>query len=104
MQIQGIMADPVMQSILQQAQGDPAALQEHMKNPGIRSKMYDSSPCLFLSLIEVLIHNAVRSSSPLASSALVADFVSNMCAHVGCLAKSRFERSEERFPEGVERV
>ncbi len=38
-QIQNIMSDPIMQSILQQAQGDPAALQEHMKNPGIRSKV-----------------------------------------------------------------
>lgn len=35
----GIMQDPIMQSILQQAQGDPAALQEHMKNPGIRTKI-----------------------------------------------------------------
>ncbi|RKF80516.1 Heat shock protein sti1-like protein [Golovinomyces cichoracearum] len=34
-----IMQDPVMQSILQQAQSDPAALQEHMKNPGIKSKI-----------------------------------------------------------------
>jgi len=33
------MSDPIMQSILQQAQGDPAALQEHMKNPGIKSKI-----------------------------------------------------------------
>lgn len=33
------MGDPVMQSILQQAQNDPAALQEHMKNPQIRSKI-----------------------------------------------------------------
>jgi len=33
------MQDPVMQSILQQAQGDPAALQEHMKNPGINKKI-----------------------------------------------------------------
>jgi len=33
------MQDPIMQSILQQAQGDPAALQEHMKNPGIRVKI-----------------------------------------------------------------
>jgi hypothetical protein len=33
------MQDPVMQSILQQAQTDPAALQEHMKNPAIRSKI-----------------------------------------------------------------
>jgi stress-induced-phosphoprotein 1 len=39
LQILGIMQDPVMQSILQQAQNDPAALQEHMKNPGIRSKI-----------------------------------------------------------------
>jgi hypothetical protein len=31
-----ILQDPVMQSILQQAKGDPAALQEHMKNPKIR--------------------------------------------------------------------
>lgn len=34
-----ILSDPVMQSILQQAKGDPAALNEHMKNPGIRSKV-----------------------------------------------------------------
>ena len=34
-----IMQDPVMQSILQQAQTDPAALQEHMKNPGVKSKV-----------------------------------------------------------------
>lgn len=33
------MSDPVMNSILQQAQGDPAALQEHMKNPGIKAKI-----------------------------------------------------------------
>ncbi|KAA8575812.1 hypothetical protein EYC84_004905 [Monilinia fructicola] len=38
-EIQRIMGDPVMQSILQQAQNDPAALQEHMKNPQIRSKI-----------------------------------------------------------------
>ncbi|KAI9821110.1 MAG: Hsp90 cochaperone [Pycnora praestabilis] len=35
--IVGILQDPVMQSILQQAKSDPAALQDHMKNPGIRS-------------------------------------------------------------------
>jgi stress-induced-phosphoprotein 1 len=35
----GIMQDPIMQSILQQAQADPAALQEHMKNPGINNKI-----------------------------------------------------------------
>ena len=34
-----ILSDPVMQSILQQAKGDPAALNEHMKNPGIRAKI-----------------------------------------------------------------
>ena len=34
-----IMQDPIMQSILQQAQGDPAALQEHMKNAVIKSKI-----------------------------------------------------------------
>ena len=36
---QAIMTDPVMQSILQQAQSDPAALQDHMKNPMIQSKI-----------------------------------------------------------------
>jgi len=34
-----ILTDPIMQSILQQAKGDPAALNEHMRNPGIRSKI-----------------------------------------------------------------
>jgi len=38
-QILSIMQDPVMQSILQQAQSDPAALQEHMRNPGIKAKI-----------------------------------------------------------------
>ncbi|KAI9742325.1 MAG: Hsp90 cochaperone [Claussenomyces sp. TS43310] len=38
-EIVGIMQDPVMNSILQQAQGDPAALQEHMKNPGIKASL-----------------------------------------------------------------
>jgi stress-induced-phosphoprotein 1 len=28
-----------MQSILQQAKNDPAALNEHMRNPGVRSKI-----------------------------------------------------------------
>ncbi|KID84623.1 heat shock protein STI1 [Metarhizium guizhouense ARSEF 977] len=37
--IMSIMQDPVMQSILQQAQSNPMALQEHMKNPGVRSKI-----------------------------------------------------------------
>ncbi|KAL7786364.1 hypothetical protein V8C37DRAFT_392100 [Trichoderma ceciliae] len=38
-EIMSIMQDPVMQSILQQSQSDPMALQEHMKNPGVRSKI-----------------------------------------------------------------
>lgn len=33
------MNDPVMQQILQQAQSDPGALQDHMKNPGVREKI-----------------------------------------------------------------
>jgi len=35
-EIMSILGDPVMQSILQQAKGDPVALQEHMRNPGIK--------------------------------------------------------------------
>jgi len=35
-EIVAILQDPVMQSILQQAKGDPKALQEHMQNPGVR--------------------------------------------------------------------
>ncbi|KAK3905764.1 heat shock protein sti1 [Staphylotrichum tortipilum] len=38
-EIMSIMQDPVMQAILQQAQSDPAALQEHMKNPNVRNKI-----------------------------------------------------------------
>ncbi|KAK4193230.1 putative heat shock protein [Podospora australis] len=38
-EIMGIMQDPVMQAILQQAQSDPAALAEHMKNPQVRTKI-----------------------------------------------------------------
>ncbi|KAK4540061.1 hypothetical protein LTR36_009802 [Oleoguttula mirabilis] len=34
-EIMEILASPVMQSILQQAKGDPKALNDHMKNPGI---------------------------------------------------------------------
>jgi stress-induced-phosphoprotein 1 len=39
MQIVSILQDPVMNSILQQAKEDPAALQEHLKNPDIRIKV-----------------------------------------------------------------
>ncbi|KAL7620883.1 Hsp90 cochaperone [Parahypoxylon ruwenzoriense] len=38
-EIMSIMQDPVMQSILQQAQSDPAALQEHMRNPSVRTNI-----------------------------------------------------------------
>lgn len=38
-EVAGIMNDPIMQQILQQAQGDPGALQEHMKNPVVRDKI-----------------------------------------------------------------
>lgn len=37
--IMAILQDPVMQSILQQAKGDPAALQDHMRNADIRMKV-----------------------------------------------------------------
>lgn len=33
------MNDPVMQQILQQGQSDPGALQDHMKNPIVRTKI-----------------------------------------------------------------
>lgn len=38
-EIVSILQDPVMQSILQQAKGDPAALQDHMRNTDIRTKI-----------------------------------------------------------------
>lgn len=38
-EIMSVLQDPVMQSILQQAKSDPAALQEHMKNPQVRMKI-----------------------------------------------------------------
>lgn len=38
-EIMQMLQDPVLQSILQQAKDNPAALQEHMKNPGIRMKI-----------------------------------------------------------------
>lgn len=38
-EIVSILQDPIMQSILQQAKGDPAALQNHMQNSDVRSKI-----------------------------------------------------------------
>ncbi|QRV72649.1 stress-induced-phosphoprotein 1 [Ceratobasidium sp. AG-Ba] len=38
-EVAAIMNDPVMQSILQQAQQNPAALQDHMKNPIVSKKI-----------------------------------------------------------------
>ncbi|KAJ5778669.1 hypothetical protein N7520_001915 [Penicillium odoratum] len=38
-EIMSILQDPVMQSILQQAKTDPAALQEHMQNAQVRMKI-----------------------------------------------------------------
>ncbi|KAF7354931.1 Heat shock protein sti1 [Mycena sanguinolenta] len=38
-QVAQIMNDPVMQQILQQAQTNPRALQDHMKNPVVRQKI-----------------------------------------------------------------
>ena len=38
-QIMSILQDPIMQSILQQAKDNPAALQDHMKNADIMKKI-----------------------------------------------------------------
>ncbi|CCM04028.1 uncharacterized protein FIBRA_06185 [Fibroporia radiculosa] len=38
-EIASIMSDPIMQSILQQSQSNPAALQDHMKNPTVRTNI-----------------------------------------------------------------
>ncbi|CAE6446044.1 unnamed protein product [Rhizoctonia solani] len=38
-EVASIMTDPIMQQILQQAQQNPAALQDHMKNPGVAKKI-----------------------------------------------------------------
>ncbi|PYI16703.1 TPR-like protein [Aspergillus violaceofuscus CBS 115571] len=38
-EIMSILQDPIMQTILQQAKSDPAALQEHMKNSQVRMKI-----------------------------------------------------------------
>lgn len=38
-EVQKILGDPVMQSILQQMQQDPKAAQDHLKNPIISQKI-----------------------------------------------------------------
>lgn len=38
-EVQQIMSDPVMVSILQQAQNDPPSMMQHMQNPDIRKKV-----------------------------------------------------------------
>ncbi|KAF3921549.1 hypothetical protein AA313_de0202671 [Arthrobotrys entomopaga] len=38
-EIVSIISDPIMQTILNQAKSDPMALQEHMKNPTVRTKI-----------------------------------------------------------------
>jgi len=38
-EVAGIMSDPIMQQILQQAQENPQALQDHLKNPTVRHKI-----------------------------------------------------------------
>jgi stress-induced-phosphoprotein 1 len=38
-EVQAILADPAMQLILQQMQSNPAALREHLENPGIAEKI-----------------------------------------------------------------
>jgi stress-induced-phosphoprotein 1 len=38
-EVQSILMDPVMQTILKQMQEDPSAIRDHMKNPIIAKKM-----------------------------------------------------------------
>lgn len=38
-EVLAILQDPIMNTILQQAQGNPAALRDHMKNPEVRKKI-----------------------------------------------------------------
>lgn len=49
-EIQSILADPAMQLILQQMQNDPKALEEHLKNPVIKSKILKLIESGFISL------------------------------------------------------
>jgi tetratricopeptide (TPR) repeat protein len=37
-EVQNILGDPAMQMILQQMQRDPAAIQDHLKNPAVAEK------------------------------------------------------------------
>ncbi|KAA8575813.1 hypothetical protein EYC84_004905 [Monilinia fructicola] len=71
-EIQRIMGDPVMQSILQQAQNDPAALQEHMKNPQIRSKIQQliAAGFAFVAPTGLIINHYISSSGWLNSDCL----------------------------------
>jgi len=39
-EVQQILSDPAMRLILEQMQTDPKALQEHLKNPDVQSKIY----------------------------------------------------------------
>ncbi|KAF5492293.1 Heat shock protein sti1-like protein [Colletotrichum siamense] len=68
-EIMSIMQDPIMQSILQQAQSDPAALTEHMKNPEIRSKIQKLVAAgvirvAYIQLIEVIATSPPDPPSP----------------------------------------
>ncbi|RKO94872.1 hypothetical protein CAUPRSCDRAFT_13298 [Caulochytrium protostelioides] len=38
-EVQRVLADPIMQTILRQMQEDPRAIQDHMKNPEVAKKM-----------------------------------------------------------------
>lgn len=38
-EVQEIMSDPVMQTILQQAQQQPESLMQHLRNPGVKEKI-----------------------------------------------------------------
>jgi stress-induced-phosphoprotein 1 len=50
-EIAEIMADPIMRSILEQAQSDPGSIQEHMKNPTIKTKIV-SVPLAYVVRVE----------------------------------------------------
>lgn len=72
-EIMGILQDPVMQSILQQAKGDPAALQNHMQNPGIRTKVGATAKSFLCRSTSADFTTRSKSSSLPVSSRLVAE-------------------------------